>query len=625
MLDRNPPRDLQCYAVATLLGATVAAVYMSSFAGVFLFDDLVHIVNNERIRDLSSMSSILAGKRPIVDLSLAFNYAAGDLDVSGYHAVNILIHLLATLTLFGLLRRTLTLATRPHWNDRIILFLAGSTALFWAVHPLQTQSVTYVIQRGESMMALFYLLTLYCFVRGTTSARSVLWFAGSVTACSLGMGCKAVMVTAPLAVFFYDRFFVSDRWQAQLRRHMGVYIGLLATWSVLWLSGIAGGVLSSSTQGAHVGFGYKGLAPIDYLKTQAGVLVTYLKLSLWPYPLCLDYGWPIAEDLPQIMLPGVIIVAILAFALWGIVRRNAIAFIPLFFFLVLAPTSSFVPIKDTFFEHRMYLPLAAVLLGVVLAFHTILATLARSVGKPQTTSLGIRIIAVLFLALLLGATTIARNRTYASPITMWQDVSAKRPSNARAFENLGTQWMGAGDKRAAMEAYAKAVRVDPEFLSAHANLGNALLETGNASEAARHFTQVIRLDPNHIMANVNLGYALQQMGRDDDAIESFTRATRIDPSRTNAKSLANANFALGTAYARKRNYANATPAFLAAIELWPQYQKAHYTLGIVYERHGKPDEAIASYEQAIRLNPNDPKALHALQTLLTKRAGNTDS
>jgi hypothetical protein len=179
------------------------AVYANSFAGVFVFDDSVHILQNERIRDLSALPKVLSGRRPVVDFTLAVNYALDELTVRGYHAVNLAIHIAAALILFGTVRRTLQRKMFLDRFSRSSSWLALVSALIWVVHPLQTQSVTYMIQRAESLMGLFYLLTLYCVIRGVESSRSTAWFTLAVCACAAGMGSKAVMVTAPVLVLLY--------------------------------------------------------------------------------------------------------------------------------------------------------------------------------------------------------------------------------------------------------------------------------------------------------------------------------------------------------------------------------------------------------------------------------------
>jgi len=352
------------------------AAYANSFDKAFVFDDEKQIVNNERLRDLSNLSRVIGGRRPVTDLTLAVNYHFHELDVSGYHVVNLTVHILAALTLYGIVRRTLMLESMRGRFGRASPWIALSVALIWVVHPLQTQSVTYLIQRAESLMGLFYLLTIYCVVRGATSDRRWVWSVAAAVACGLGMGSKAVMVTAPIAVLLYDRVYLSGSLGELFKRRWPLYVMLCATWGVLGTTRVLPQVMSSSKPNATVGFSVKQITPVQYLVTQPDVLRKYLKLSFWPATLCLDYSWdaPIDGetgeiDWSRVALPGTVIVALLGITVWLLITRPKLGFVCAWFFLILAPTSSIVPIKDVIFEHRMYLSLASVVtLTVVVAY-----------------------------------------------------------------------------------------------------------------------------------------------------------------------------------------------------------------------------------------------------------------
>ena len=361
-----------------LIVAAGAIVYVNSFEGVFLFDDALHIEENPRIQQLWPVADVLSGRRPAVDFSLAVNYAIGGLDVGGYHAFNLVVHLLAALTLFGVVHRSLRGRRCQDHLGRAAPELALTIALIWVVHPLQTQSVTYIIQRGESMMGLYYLLTLYCIIRGSDSSRRVVWCGVAVLAGVMGLASKAIMITAPLTVLIYDRAFLTKSFREAFRLRWGLYLALVASWGVLALCGVAQGVLDPVERpGTGVGFGYKGVTPGEYLLTQSGVIMHYLRLSIWPHPLCLDYAWPVARSVREIVLPGLVIIGLLIGTLWALRRRPWLGFAGTWFFLILGPTSSIVPIRDPAFEHRMYLPLAAVVTVLVAAAFSLLGWIFR--------------------------------------------------------------------------------------------------------------------------------------------------------------------------------------------------------------------------------------------------------
>jgi len=205
---------------------SVVLVYYESFLGVFIFDDYIWIVDNENIK--SFWTSLLYSSRPLTGLTLHFNYLVGGLKAADYHAFNLLVHIASVLLLFGLLCRTSGL---PGLKDKIghdAKLLAGIVSLIWGIHPIQTESVTYIVQRSESLMGMFYLLTLYCFVRGLTlQNNNNRWFLWGIISCSLGMLCKPVMVTAPLVVILYDRTFISGSLSEAFKEHKREYLLLL--------------------------------------------------------------------------------------------------------------------------------------------------------------------------------------------------------------------------------------------------------------------------------------------------------------------------------------------------------------------------------------------------------------
>ena len=225
-----------------LLACVALVAYQNSFSVPLIFDDLPAIRDNPTIRQLGSALSPPHGSglpvdgRPVVNLTLAINYAFGGLEVRGYHLVNLAIHLAAALVLFGIVRRTLR---QPAWRQRYqdaALPLAFMSAALWAVHPLQTEAVTYVVQRAESLMGLLYLLTLYGFIRSADPGASRGWPILAIASCGLGMASKEVMVSAPLMVLLYDRTFVAGSFREAWRQRRGLYAGLAASWLLLgWL------------------------------------------------------------------------------------------------------------------------------------------------------------------------------------------------------------------------------------------------------------------------------------------------------------------------------------------------------------------------------------------------------
>ncbi len=634
-----------------LLPAAAVAAYANSFSGAFVFDSVGRILLDPTIRRLWPLGDVLSRRRPVVDYSLAVNFAIGDGSAWGYRACNVAIHALAALTLFGIVRRTLL---RPGLRERFAgaaSWLALAVALIWVVHPLQTQAVTYLIQRAESMMGLFYLLTLYCVIRGLSARRCTGWYIAAVIACAFGMGSKAVMITAPVAVWLYDRCFVTHSWTKSLRERWGLYVGLAATWLVLVATGTAGGVLSPSSPHAHVGFGFKGIGPVEYALTQFGVLTRYLHLSLWPQPLCLDYGWPVARTLDEIVPPLIVIAALLWATLWALRRHPALGFVGAWFFLVLAPTSTFIPIKDPAFEHRVYLSLAGVVVLMVLGGYGGLRVLHRlSAARCRSGTLwghGLSLVILALTVSCLGYATVRRNATYQADVVMWRDVVSKRPLHARGQDGLGSAFFEIGRLQEALRAYRRAVELDPNYAEAHFNVGTALVSLGRADEgmaafrdcldidAEQHMARVslgngfaslgdmeraiavyretLRRDSSVLAARVNLGNALLQLGRVDEAVSAFRDAIRIDPDRADTR------YNLGNALLRRDDVAGALAAYREAIRIEPDHRAAYAKLGRVLLDEGRIDAAMTAFREGARLSPNPSDGYVRFGTMLASR------
>ncbi len=330
--------------IPVLVIAAALLAYYSSFTTPFIFDDLFSVSRNPSIHHLWPVWSALSppvntfvGGRPVVNLSLAVNYALGGTRVWGYHAVNLAIHILAGLALYGIVRRTLLCPLLRERFGASAMRLAMAVAVLWTVHPLQTEAVTYISERCESLMGLFYLLTVYCFIRGTNAPRSSGWFTLSVLACGLGMASKEVMVTAPVMVLVYDRTFVSGSFREAWTRHRRLYLGLAGTWLLL-------GWLMVGLHYRDVGFGL-GITGWAYALTECRVVIRYLWLALWPHPLVFDYGRVVAIRHIAAVAPSALILAVLAAGtLFELRRQPAFGFVGAWFFMILAPTSSLVPV-----------------------------------------------------------------------------------------------------------------------------------------------------------------------------------------------------------------------------------------------------------------------------------------
>ncbi len=567
-----------------MIVAAGLAAYSNSFDGPFIFDDEPSILLNSTIRQLWPIGPVLSppgdGRtvqgRPVVNLSLAVNWAIGQDKVQSYHILNLAIHLAAGLVLFGVVRRTLRQPCLRARFARADTGIALAAALIWTVHPLQTESVTYIVQRAESIMGLFYLLTLYGVIRGAGSARATAWYVLSFIACLLGMASKEMVATAPLVVLLYDRTFLSGTFKGALQRRWPLYAALTCIWGLL--AYLLGG---SGDRGGTAGFGLS-VTVWQYALTQLGVITHYLRLAFWPAGLVLDYGWPVASSIGQI-LPGAILIGLLlSGTVWGLIRNSTAGFLGACFFLILAPTSSLVPLADAAFEHRMYLPLAPVVVLVVTLLYRAWQRLLEKVPSQRRfagvmRALPLAVPAIVAVALGYGA--FERNKDYRTGLVIWQDTLAKRPDNPRAHYNLGVALGGVGRMPEAISHFERALQLKPRYADAEINLGVALTCLGRMQEAIAHFDRAVQLKPDYADAQYNLGLALASVGRVQDTIAHFERAVQLKPQD------AEAECNLGVALSSVGRVREAIAHFERALQLKPDYAEARDNLAkIRYSR-----------------------------------------
>jgi len=450
-------RPVRVYPLLIL--TAIVVTYANSFSGPFIFDDLKWITENAHVRQpwplwdaLQPPYGIAGTGRPLVCLTLALNYAVSGLEPWSYHAVNLAIHASAALVLFGIVRRTLQ---GPRLRERFATRasdLAVAIAILWAVHPLQTESVTYVIQRMESLMGLFLLLTLYCVIRGHDSPRRLWWYGAAVACCALGMGTKEGMAIAPIIVLLYDRIFLADSWAEVWNQRSGLYLGLAATWLILISL-----VIMNKARGGHL-TDLAVVSPWRYAQNQFGAIAHYLRLAFWPDGLCLDYGWQ-ASSLPKswILLGAIIVWTLLLATGWALERVPTLGFLGAWFFLTLAPSSSVFPIQDLIAERRMYLPLAAVVSFIAIAGWIAVTSLShrfRWTGAARASA------CLVLTALVVGALawrTAERNHNYRSGIAIWTDTTQKRPQNPRAWNNLGHSYDRGGQLNSGIPCFQHAI------------------------------------------------------------------------------------------------------------------------------------------------------------------------
>lgn len=547
--------------------------YANTFQVPFLFDDETSITDNPVIRNLGAFVSgagyHYSPRRFLGYLTVALNYRVGGLDVTGYHIFNLAVHLAGACLVYTLVR--LTLRT-PFFEERgtgpggpeggapgmrdpagpmvltprdcIPLF----AALLFVVHPVQTQAVTYIIQRLASLATMFYLLSLVLYARARLSSITAsgmpvraAYLLGSLLAAALAMKTKEIAFTLPIVVLLYECFFFG----MPTRKRMLMVLPVLLTLLIIPLSLLQGDrsiekLLSDVTANTRLD---TDIPRLHYLYTQFRVLVTYLRLLILPFNQNLDYDYPIYHEFltPPVLLSFLFLMALFGLALYLFFRSRAsllpadpggivpsqrpvqlarlVSFGILWFFITIAVESSLIPIVDVIFEHRLYLPSVGACIGGAVLFHVLIRKYpGRFAGMAIATCV-----------LLLAATTWQRNAVWRDGVTLWSDVVGNSPGKARPHLNLGRELMLLGRTDEAIEQFKSAVRLKPEFDEAYCNLGAAFNKKRMPDEAIEQLQMALRINPDNADALNNVAISFGMKGLTEYAVAYFEGAVRLKP------------------------------------------------------------------------------------------------
>jgi len=621
-------KDLLARPLTVLLLLTFLAtlIYSNTFSVPFHFDDTPNIVENPQIEDLENFLDF-SGSRYVGFLSFALNYHFGGLHVFGYHLVNLLIHIINGFLVYSLVLLLFKTAQGqktpadynilPTTHDSQIdaaPWIALAAALLFILHPIQTQAVTYIVQRFASLVTLFYLLTVVCYLKwrlASPAARSrSLWYGMALLFTVVAMKTKENSFTLPFmillveAVFF--RSFTRKRWVMLLPFLLTLMIIPVSRGDAL---GEAEGFARDTTA----------ISRSDYLFTQFRVIVTYIRLLFLPIYQNLDYDYPIYRSLlePTALLSFLFLLSLFGLSLYllyhsPLTARNSqarlIAFGIVWFFLTLSIESSIIPIRDVIYEHRLYLPSVGVFMALSVG-----AMMGREWLQSQRVPRAWGMVGIGATVLLLSSATYQRNLVWQDEITLWQDVVAKAPQKARGHNNLGIAYKDKKMLEPALQEYETAITLKPDYAKAHNNLGVVYKGLGRLEAAIAAYQQAFALKPDYAEAYYNLGIAYRDLGRPEAAIEAYQQALALKPD------LVEAHSNLGVAYRDLGRPEAAIEAYQQALALKPDLAEAHNNLGIAYRDLSRPEAAIEAYQQALALKPDNAEAHNNLGTIYAEQ------
>ena len=655
--------------IIILVGFTA---YSNTFDVPFTWDDTINITQNPFIANFGSFldpkvandsrfppavrdGSIVT--RYMGFLSFALNYSFFGNDKYAYHAVNLCIHLINSIMVYFLVvltfRSPFFCSAPPHSSDEQSRCLAGLfAALLFVSHPIQTQAVTYIVQRLASLATMFCLFSLVMYIKfrlsGSVRVKAMLYALALISAVA-AMITKEISFTLPVVVALYEFMF----FKGTLRKRTAMLAPLLFTMSII-------PTILLTIKGSFSAIRITPVDPLsryDYLITQFRVLITYLRLLIFPVDQNLDYDYPVYHSVsdPNVYLSLIFLLSLFAAAIFFLHRSRLqnpkspylrlIAFGILWFFITLTVESSIIPIEDVIFEHRLYLPSIGLICSFIASSLVMHQWLVHKIPSAARLVVPVLVLIVLILA---GA-TYARNNVWRDTISLWEDVALKSPRKARVHSNLGVAYSEHLPPRNAdaIREYQTAISLKPDAIEPHINLGNEYRLLGKYDDATRELLYALERKPYHSLGHNNLGVVYVAKGQYDKAIISFNNAIKLDPDS------ADPHNNLGLVFERTGRIEEAVNEYRIAVKLNPaiinclsnvgssmikggklndairrynivlklksDMAPAHYNLALAYEKKGLYAHAIAEYKKAVGLEPKLHKAHYNIAIIYKKQ------
>ena len=612
-------RTISFHAVAGLLIVGIgAAIYANSLKVPFVFDDSQNVAHNEHLRltNLSPDGLYAAAfnsplpSRPVANLSFALNYYWGGKDpLTSIHVVNILVHVTNGLLVYGLALTWLSMSDMisqhdsgwgtPQARRRAV---ALTSALLFVVHPVQTQSVTYVVQRMASLSVMFYLIALVLYFAGRVQRdvpkRYFLWVA-SLIAWALALGSKQIAVTLPLIVVLAEWLLISRSNQVprvDYRRWSWWVVRLVVVLAASFvLLCIVAGWNPVAELTRH--FAKREFTTIERLWTQARIVVFYLSLLFFPHPVRLNLLHDIFPPVSDLSSAGsaasiLILATMLGWGFYFTRRQPIFAFGIFWFFIQLLLESTVIPLEMVF-EHRLYLPS----IGVILF---ILAFLDSIAGRWRP---GVYAMSAIVVLLMAGG-TVVRNRVWQNEIGLWTDAIVKSPCEPRSWNNRGKAYVALGELDKAQRDYEVAIKLSNRLVEAVNNLGNLFVDLEQQQLAIDYLTRAIKRRPRLPVFRYNRGVAYEHFEEYALAIADY------DAAIERKKDFLTAYFNRGVVYGKMKQQQRAIEDFGRVLAKNPKRAAAYMNRGDAYMQLGHVSQALNDFEDVIRLEPDMAQAYY---------------
>lgn len=514
--------------------------YYNSFNVPFSYDDYQNIVNYKKIKDLKYFLDVFPDddygfrSRYIGYFTFALNYLVHGLSVRGYHIVNLCIHIGNSFLMYMIIvQAAKTRFFSDFTGNKALRRMAFFASALFVSHPIQTQSVTYIVQRFESLATMFYLLAIIFYMKARVRASSMkfIYYMLSLAITIAAMKTKEIAFTIPITVLTIEFLFIEKKEKGRITFVLPMLLSML----IIPLTIVNGDILKLFYSHKMAS---SNIPHYQYMITQCSVILTYLKLLFFPADQSLDYDYPLSTSFFQIkvVLGLAVILVIIAMSIYSYYRSKEsegsdkyylrlFTFGTMWFFITLSVQSGLVPLMDLIIEHRLYLPS----IGFFIALLSIVEVVKIRKGTDKLFSV-VRIEVLLaIIILVLCIATIHRNRAWQTPFTLWEDVVKKHPNTARGRYNLGCEYLRMGRFDEAIIQFEKAIAIKPGYVEAYHNTGLAFMYKGNLDKAIRYLKVAIGLDPQNTDSYVAYGNALLQQHKLPEAMENYQKALKMTP------------------------------------------------------------------------------------------------
>lgn len=616
-----------------LVAVCAVIVYSGSMHAPFVLDDEFIIVKNPLAHSVSSLWPPV-DPRYIGYVTFALNYSLGGLDTFGYHAVNLAIHIINGLLVYALVVSLFTAARASGYSTRSEadpMFLSAiAAALLFTVHPVNTQAVTYIVQRFASLSALFYLLSVVLYLEwrrssaaGGSKGRGAALYILSLLSTVAAQKTKEVAFTLPFVLVLLELAVVPVKEGEGLIKRLALLVPFLLTLFIIPVSmfaaviihppapaaAVSGAAASAPAQGGLSRFvpgDLKLIAPYDYLLTQFRVIITYLRLMVLPVSQTLEYDYPVYHSLfsPAPLLGLLFHICALAGAAYIYARARAgrdlllllISFGIFWFYITLSIESSIIPLRDVIFEHRVYLPGVGLFISFSAAF---LYALGRA-GEKHSSEGFMRTAVVVLLcltALPLAAASYKRNLLWSDKVALYEDTARKSPGNPRVRNNLGVEYGKLGRYEDAIVEFKTTLRLKPDFIETYKNLANAYYQSGRPGEAIAVYLAALKLVPTEKTARKNLADIYYEKGLVEDAVREYETLLRYYPDYVDIRNN------LASIFLSEGRLDDAVREYEKVLAVKPRHVESIYNIAIALEKKGDMDRAAYYYKRFLQYAP----------------------